>query len=86
MSEMKIGTAQSKKGEIAYGRITVGYTMGRFPIDNRIAAVIPPPRKHRNRYVGVLAPNSSWRALVTAKAGPKLEAERGCVVQALAGC
>ena len=30
---MKIGTAESKKGEIAYGRITVGHTMGRFPIE-----------------------------------------------------
>ena len=30
---MKIGTCESKKGEIAYGKITVGYTMGRFPID-----------------------------------------------------
>ena len=27
--------------------------------------VIPPPRKHRHRYVGVLAPNSPLRAAVT---------------------
>ena len=32
---------------------------------DRIAALIPPPRKHRHRYFGVLAPNSPWRALVT---------------------
>ena len=33
---------------------------------DRIAALIPPPRKHRHRYFGVLAPNSPWRAQVTA--------------------
>ena len=41
---------------------------------DRIAALIPPPRKHRQRYFGVLAPNSSWRALVTAQAGRQLTA------------
>ena len=41
---------------------------------DRIAALIPPPRKHRQRYFGVLAPNSPWRALVTAQAGRKLTA------------
>ena len=35
---------------------------------DRVAALIPPPRKHRQRYFGVLAPNSPWRALVTAQA------------------
>ena len=25
---------------------------------DRVAALIPPPRKHRHRYFGVLAPNS----------------------------
>jgi len=39
---------------------------------DRIAALMPPPRKHRHRYFGVLAPNSPWRALVTAQAGRKL--------------
>ena len=32
----------------------------------------PPPRKHRHRYFGVLAPNSPWRVLVTAQAGRRL--------------
>ena len=36
--------------------------------------LIPPPRKHRHRYFGVLAPNSPWRALVTVQAGRKLTA------------
>jgi hypothetical protein len=33
---------------------------------NRIAALVPPPRTHRHRYYGVLAPNSPHRAAVTA--------------------
>jgi len=35
----------------------------------RLAALIPPPRRHRHRYYGVLAPNASMRAAVTALAG-----------------
>ena len=36
------------------------------------AALVPPPRTHRHRYFGVLAPNASLRAVVTAmaQAGP----------------
>jgi len=41
---------------------------------DRVAALIPPPRKHRHRYFGVLAPNSPWRALLVAQAGRKLGA------------
>jgi len=36
----------------------------------RIAALVPPPRTHRHRYFGVLAPNSALRAAVTALAAP----------------
>ena len=36
---MQIGTAISKKGEIAYGKITVGHTMGRIPIDIPVVIV-----------------------------------------------
>lgn len=36
----------------------------------RIAALVPPPRTHRHRYFGVLAPNSPFRAAVTAMAQP----------------
>jgi hypothetical protein len=32
---------------------------------DRIAALVPPPRTHRHRYYGVLAPNAPWRAAVT---------------------
>jgi DNA-directed RNA polymerase subunit RPC12/RpoP len=34
----------------------------------KIAALVPPPRTHRHRYFGVLAPNSPLRAAVTAMA------------------
>ena len=33
---------------------------------NRIAQLVLPPRTHRHRYYGVLAPNSPLRAAVTA--------------------
>ncbi|MEK7737392.1 MAG: transposase [Pseudomonadota bacterium] len=35
---------------------------------DRLAALIPPPRRHRHRYYGVLAPNSPQREAVTALA------------------
>ena len=35
---------------------------------DKIAALIPPPRAHRHRYYGVLAPNSPLRTAVTAMA------------------
>ena len=42
---------------------------------DRIAALIPPPRKHRHRYFGVLAPNAPWRETVTARAGLPINTE-----------
>jgi len=45
-----------------------------------LAAVIPPPRSHRHRYHGVLAPNARLRSAVTAHAGLPLapaETEQG---------
>ena len=35
---------------------------------DRVAALVPPPRSHRHRYYGVLAPNSPLRSAVTALA------------------
>jgi len=40
---------------------------------DRLAALIPPPRRHRHRYFGVLAPNAPLRAAVTALASPRAE-------------
>ncbi len=37
-------------------------------LTDRIAQLVPPPRTHRHRYCGVLAPNSPLRAAVTAMA------------------
>ena len=43
---------------------------------DRIAALVPPPRTHRHRYFGVLAPNSPLRAAVMALAATG-QASRG---------
>ena len=40
----------------------------------RIAALVPPPRTHRHRYFGVLAPNSPLRAAAVALAAPMPQA------------
>ncbi|GAB4216364.1 MAG: hypothetical protein Fur007_16180 [Rhodoferax sp.] len=37
---------------------------------DRIAALVPPPRTHRHRYFGVLAPNSPLQAAAVALAAP----------------
>ena len=39
---------------------------------DKIAALVPPPRIHRHRYYGVLAPNAPLRVAVTASNVPKL--------------
>ena len=43
---------------------------------DRIAALVPPPRTHRHRYFGVLAPNSPHRAAVVALATPAQPAKQ----------
>jgi hypothetical protein len=51
----------------------------------RLVDLIAPPRKHRHRYCGVLAPNARLRPAVTATAGPagtvwqEIAAARRCV-------
>jgi len=51
-----------------------GGSVGLMPISmqlfGRRAALIPPPRKHRHRTYGALAPSSPLRAAVTALAQP----------------
>ena len=37
---------------------------------DRLAHLVTPPRVHKHRYCGVLAPNAKLRAAVTASAGP----------------
>lgn len=51
----------------ADGKATVTLTPLEFL--DRLAALVPPPRKHRHRYHGVLAPHSPLRPAVTAYAG-----------------
>ena len=43
-------------------------TLTPLELIERIAALVPPPRTHRHRYFGVLAPNSPHRAAVVAMA------------------
>ena len=43
------------------------------PVCVTLAALVPPPRIHRHRYYGVLAPNSPVRASVTSMAGLSLD-------------
>lgn len=40
----------------------------------KLALLIPPPRKHRHRYFGVLAPNSPYREAVTVHSRQELGA------------
>ena len=53
-----------------------------MPVDHvagfRAAHLVTPPRVHKHRYCGVLAPNAKLRAAVTASAGPA-----GAVLQVL---
>jgi hypothetical protein len=53
---------------------SVSLLMTPLELIDRLAALIPPPRRHRHRYFGVLAPNAPLRAAVTALAGAKDEA------------
>jgi len=39
---------------------------------DKLAALVPPPRIHRHRYYGVLAPNSPFRTSVTAMSGQSI--------------
>jgi hypothetical protein len=43
-------------------------TLAPHELLDRLAALVPPPRKHRHRYHGVFAPNHTMRQLVTAMA------------------
>ena len=45
-------------------------TLTPLELIERIAALVPPPRTHRHRYFGVLAPNSPLRAAAVALAAP----------------
>jgi len=49
---------------------SVGLILTPMQLQGRLAALIPPPRKHRHRTFGVLAPHSPLRAAVTALAQP----------------
>ncbi len=46
------------------------FTLTPMPLLDRLAVLVPPPRRHRHRTYGVLAPNSPLREAVTALAQP----------------
>jgi hypothetical protein len=48
-------------------------TLEPLELIDRLVVLIPPPRIHRHRYHGVLAPNSRLRAAVTARANQAVE-------------
>ncbi len=50
---------------------TTELSLSPLELIDQIAALVPPPRVHRHRYHGVLAPNSPLHANVTALAGGK---------------
>ena len=53
-----------------FGKMTLpaGYRLTPLELLERLAALVPPPRVHRHRYYGVLAPNAPLRQVVTAMA------------------
>jgi hypothetical protein len=60
------------------GAKTDEITLTALELIDRIATLVPPPRSHRHRYFGVLAPNSSLRTAVTAMATPTQTATGEC--------
>jgi len=56
------------KKPLADGRTCL--TLTPLELLSRLAALIPPPRQHRTRYHGVLAPHARLRSAVIATAGP----------------
>ena len=54
-------------------RALPGPAFRRFAFLDRRAALVPPPRRHRHRYHGVLEPHAPLRAALTARAGLPME-------------
>ena len=61
--------AQSGQRDKRSAKGKTGEELNLTPLEliERIAALIPPPRTHRHRYFGVLAPNSPHRAAAADK-------------------
>jgi hypothetical protein len=48
----------------------------------RLAALVPPPRRPLLAYHGVLAPRAAWRSAIIPKAAPDdARAEAGCAIR-----
>ena len=74
-----VGPGSSRKSTRPGASGVVEFTP--FEFLDRLADLVPPPRKHRHRYHGVFAPNHPLRPAVTALAignvGKRQEAEAG---------
>lgn len=57
---------------IGYANKAVDITLTLLELIERIAALVPPARKHRHRQFGVLAPNSPLRSAAMAMAAPQV--------------
>ncbi len=68
------GTGWSLPGPRHDGQALLRLTPAEFL--NRIAILIPPPRRHRHRYHGVFAPNAPLREQVTKRAGLPVTGEK----------
>ena len=61
-----VGTGRSRKSSAPDARGVIH--LSPHELLDRLADLVPPPRKHRHRYHGVFAPNHKLRAAVTALA------------------
>ena len=64
-----------KQWKNSNGQSYVQHPISLSPIEfiEKIATLVPPPRIHRHRYFGVLAPNSPYRAQVSAMASQAID-------------
>ena len=67
LSDLRLTTIKRLTGDLCAQSDSQGWPGHRLlELINRIAQLVPPPRTHRHRYYGVLAPNLPLRAVVTA--------------------
>ena len=74
------GNSGRKRYRLSKPRTDGGTALRLTPLEliARLAALIPPPRRHRHRYHGVLTPNSPYRAQVRALGRGQAEQKEVC--------
>ncbi len=58
--------------------VSVVVELSPFEFLDRLAALVPPPRKHRHRYHGVFAPNHKLRSAVSVREKKECRQAAGC--------